>query len=134
MAAIGRQILEAQVVEILSDGRARVLDGDGQRIDCRCAQSIDLPWLRAALSVGPVDAEIRVGERGGSLWAIFAGREHASVKAERVEIVASASVELRCGESTVTLKKDGRVRVRGRDVLTRGSRVTRVQGHTIRLN
>src|SRR5438105_2626995 len=94
-AAIGRHVLEARVVEILSDGRARVLTGDGQRIDCRRAQSIDLPWLRAALAVGPVDAEISTGERGGSLWAIFAGPEHASVTPERVEIAASSSVEIR---------------------------------------
>ena len=129
-----RVVVEALIVELAGDGRARARTGDGRIIDCRCAQGIDVAWLRAALVVGPVDAEITIGARGGSLWAVFAGPEHAAVKPEHVSIAASASIDLRCGSSTVSLKRDGRVRVRGRDVITRGSRVARVQGHTVRLN
>jgi hypothetical protein len=34
----------------------------------------------------------------------------------------------------VALEKDGSLQVRGRDVLTRGSRSTRVSGGTVRIN
>jgi hypothetical protein len=81
-----------------------------------------------------VEAEATVGVRGGSLVAVFPGPEHAAVVVDRVAIAASESLELKCGESTITMKKDGRVRIRGRDVAARGTRVARLQGHTVRLN
>jgi hypothetical protein len=133
--AIGRRwVVEGRVVAVLPDGRARVEVASGEVIDCRCAQAIDVGWLRAALARGPVDAEASIGVRGGSLCAVFPGPEHASVVAERVALESSQSVEIKCGQSSITMKKDGRVRIRGRDVAARGARVARLQGHTVRLN
>ena len=122
------------MVELLPSGRARLEIAGRRVVECRCAHGIDLHWLRAALAVGPVEAEATLGERGGSLWAVFPGPEHAGVLSDTVVLSAAKSIELRCGRSTVSLKTDGQIRVRGRDVATRGSRVARLQGHTIRLN
>ena len=134
-APLGRRsVVEGQVVDLLPDGRARIKTTEGHTIDCRCAHAIDLGWLRAAVAIGPVDAEATVGGRGGSLWAVFPGPEHAEATSERVVVKATKSIELTCGQSTVTLKEDGRVRVRGRDVTARGSKVARLQGNTVRLN
>jgi hypothetical protein len=126
-------VIDGRVTRILPDGRAEV-EADNGLIKCRCAHGIDLGWLRSAVAVGPVDAEISIGARGGSLWAVFAGPEHRDVVPERVDLAASSGIRLSCGQSTVTLEHDGRVRVRGRDVTTRGSRVARVLGGTVRIN
>jgi hypothetical protein len=48
--------------------------------------------------------------------------------------VAKESVKISCGESTLDLDKQGTIRVRGREVTARGSRVTRLQGGSVRIN
>lgn len=135
--------VEVRTTRVVCDGRVEALGGnfavvttsDGRRIECRCAQAIDLRWLAAALRVGPVDAELSVGADGrGSVWAIFPGAEHADVVAPRLVLSAGESLELTCGSSSVTLDQTGKVRVRGRDVGARGSRVARLQGGTVRIN
>jgi len=58
--------------------------------------------------------------------------------ASRSRAVRPASTERRIVEGRITAlfadDKQGTVRLRGRDVTTRGSRVTPVQGGTVRIN
>jgi hypothetical protein len=130
-----RQVVEGHVVDVHKDGRARVITTGGRSIDCRCARAVDLDWLRAAVAVAPVEAEISIGDGGrGSLWAVFSGPSHAAVKPARLSLQASEAITLTCGPSSITLAQDGRVRVRGKDVGARGSRVARLQGGTVRVN
>lgn len=130
-----RRIVEGRVTEVLADGRARLVTAARQVVDCRCPQHINVDWLRAAVAVAPVEAEASVGAgRAGTLWCLLPGPEHRDVAPSRVDLVARDSVRIACGESTVSLSKEGTVRVRGKDVTTRGSRVARVQGGTVRIN
>jgi hypothetical protein len=62
------------------------------------------------------------------------GPEHQEVAPAHLDLIARDSLKIACGDSTVSLKKDGTVRVRGKEVTTRGSRVARVQGGTVRIN
>ena len=99
------------------------------------ALSISLAWLREAVAVAPIDAEASVGNaRAGTLWCLLPGPEHREVVPERLDLVARENVKIACGDSTVSLSKEGTVRVRGKDVTTRGSRVARLQGGTVRIN
>ncbi len=59
------------------------------------------------------------------LLAIFPGPEHERVVREEVTIEAKGRVRLVCGDSSISLEKEGRIQVRGKDVLTRGSRTAR---------
>jgi len=43
-------------------------------------------------------------------------------------------LELRCGDSQITLTKDGKVVIKGVDVTTRASRTCRVKGSTVNIN
>jgi hypothetical protein len=95
---------------------------------------VDLEWLRAALDVAPVDAECTVAPDGrASLIAIFPGSEHQGILPQRVQLSASEGVHIECGTAAVRLEKDGKVQVRGKNVITRGSRTNRVQGGSVRL-
>jgi hypothetical protein len=134
-SVIERHIVEGRVTEVLADGRARLVTASRRVFDCRCPQHVSVSWLRAALAVGPVDAEATVGNgRVGTLWCVLPGPEHRDVAPERLDLVARDSVKIACGDATVSLSKEGTVRVRGKDVTTRGSRVARVQGGTVRIN
>jgi hypothetical protein len=129
-----REVVEGQVIEMLTDGRARMRTLEGRTVECRLAAAIDAGWLRAALAFGPVEAEGSVGANGGSIWAVFPGAEHEKALTDRLNLAASQGIDLSCGKSTVTLTEDGRVRVRGRDVAARGTWVARLQGRTVRIN
>ena len=41
---------------------------------------------------------------------------------------------LRCGRATVTLREDGKIVIRGVDVLSRASRTNRIKGGSVQLN
>ena len=47
---------------------------------------------------------------------------------------ADSSLTLRCGKSSITLTRDGRIVVRGTNVVSRASGVNRIRGGTIKLN
>ena len=47
---------------------------------------------------------------------------------------ADSSLTLRCGQSSITLTRDGRVVIRGTNVVSRASGVNRIRGGTIKLN
>lgn len=119
----------------LDGSRAQVILGDGTIIHCRCAQGIDLQWLRPALAVAPVEAEGSwTGGDHGSVWAIFAGPEHVDVLADELQLTARNTVRISCGTASVKLSEDGRAQLRGREVVSRGLRVNRIEGAVVKIN
>lgn len=58
-----------------------------------------------------------------------------SVEAPPVIVVeARDSLELRCGESSITMDRAGRVRVKGTQVVSRSSGLQRIKGSTVEIN
>jgi hypothetical protein len=135
-SSAGRLLVEGKIVKVSPGGRAVLRMRDGRQVTCRCASTIDPSWLQEALAIGPIDAEgtFDPGAGSGSIWCIFPGPEHAEVAARTLSLAATERIALRCGKASVALEKDGSLEVRGRDVLTRGSRSTRLSGGTVRIN
>lgn len=52
----------------------------------------------------------------------------------RVEIAAQDEIVLRCGESSITLTRAGKILIRGAYVLSRSSGVNRIQGGSVEIN
>lgn len=52
----------------------------------------------------------------------------------KVVVEAAESLELRCGEASITLRADGKIQVRGVDVTTRARRTQRIRGGTVLIN
>jgi hypothetical protein len=131
-----RTVIEGRVIEVQRDDNVVFVTGAGQRLVCRCPQHVDPAWLRAALKLGAVAAEASVSSaaRLGTVWCLLPTPEQRKVVAESLSLAASCRVDIVCGKSQLQLRKDGTVRLRGRDVMTRGSRVARVLGGSVRLN
>lgn len=53
---------------------------------------------------------------------------------ERVLIEADREIELRCGKSSIVMTRDGKIRIRGADVLSRSSGGNRIKGGSVRIN
>jgi hypothetical protein len=58
----------------------------------------------------------------------------AEVDGERVEIVGNDEIVLRCGRASITLRRNGRVVIRGTYVETRASGVNRIRGGSVAIN
>lgn len=53
---------------------------------------------------------------------------------DHVTIEANESLSLKCGNSSIDLRKDGKLMVRGNDVLTRAKRTNRIKGGSVGIN
>lgn len=58
----------------------------------------------------------------------------ARVDGRRVEIVAADEIELKCGEASLVLRRNGRVVLRGVQVETRATGLNRIKGGTVAIN
>ena len=58
----------------------------------------------------------------------------AAVDGQRVEIEGKDEIVLRCGEASITLRRNGRVVIRGAYVETRSRGVNRIKGGSVQIN
>jgi len=65
---------------------------------------------------------------------LAAGQTEAAANGRRVEINAEEEIVLRCGESSITLTRAGKIVIRGAYVLSRSSGVNRIQGGSVEIN
>jgi hypothetical protein len=61
-------------------------------------------------------------------------KEPVTIDAETIVLTSDKEIVLRCGDASITLRKDGRVVVRGAYVETRASGVNRIKGGTVQIN
>ncbi len=71
---------------------------------------------------------------GKIISPLAAGETEAAADGRRVEIHAEEEIVLRCGESSLTLTKAGKIIIRGSYVLSRSSGVNRIQGGSVEIN
>ncbi|WP_224363361.1 DUF6484 domain-containing protein [Hyalangium versicolor] len=60
--------------------------------------------------------------------------EEALVDGERVVIRGQEEVVLECGKASITLRRDGKIVLRGADILTVASGVQRIKGGKVQIN
>jgi hypothetical protein len=56
------------------------------------------------------------------------------VDQERLVFEAHQEIELLCGASSIVLTRDGKIRIKGTDILTRASGGNRIKGGSVRIN
>jgi hypothetical protein len=137
-AAAGRAAL-ASVIELTEGGDVGVVvPGDPPlRLRCDVLRTADAPTL--TLSLG---ARVLVllpapgGERGTVLGVVApyeTPRPDESVPPE-LRLEAGERLEIRCGESALTMDAAGRVLVKGKDIVTRAKRTQKIRGGTVHIN
>lgn len=120
----------ARLVAISGDGTLLVEDAQGRREVC--------DWLAGPATVGsplaPDDA-VLVQPLGGDARAVVLGRIGAYTAApEHVTIRAAETLTLQCGDSSVDLRADGKLMIRGDDVLVRAKGTQRIRAGTVAIN
>lgn len=129
----------AKVVELLKSGEVRVqLDGDPPtRIACDVLQTGSEPGL--VLEVGSpvlVLTPATADESGcvlGGLGPYLPPKQHTGPPAE-VTLEASQNLTFKCGDSSMTLGRDGKILIKGVDIVTRASRTQKIKAGTVHIN
>ena len=118
------------------DGAALIhhlgLDDDDACVTASTAHALTLADLGAELAVvflgGDPDQPLVLGK-----LERFGGRTTRNAKRELV-LEAERKITLRCGRSSITLSRDGRIEIRGQHLLSRAASVNRIRGGVIQLN
>ena len=114
---------------------------DGGRLSVRDARGAAFlaDWLQG--QADPV--ELRPGDRllalfpSGETNPVVVGRVGPYVRStpsKRVQIESSETLSLRCGQSSLDLRADGKVMIRGEDVLVRARGTKRIKAGTVNIN
>ena len=120
----------AEITGIGSDGRAKVLApalGDTPLF----AQSL-VPV--SAASVGRLAVVTMMDDQPLILGLIQPPLPEVEADGEKLVLEARREVTLRCGKASIHLTADGRVTIRGTQVLSRSDGPNRVQGASVQLN
>lgn len=138
-AAAGRAAL-ASVIELTELGDVGVVvPGDPPlRLRCEVLRTADRPTLSLALGARVLVLLPGAGEERGVVLGTVAAYETprpvgAAVPRE-LTLEAKDRIELKCGESALTMDAAGRVLVKGKDIVTRAKRTQKIRGGTVHIN
>lgn len=109
-------------------GLARVALADGSAVPARSLVALH------PLDVGREVALGRAGEEALILGLVQPALRAVAADGAATVIEAREKLELRCGPASVTLFADGRVELRGTQLLSRAEGANRVQGGAVLLN
>jgi hypothetical protein len=124
---------QAVVTDVRADGliEVRPLDPDADRVLCELVLGPDgAPWLtpgiRVLVAPPPGDLE----------YATIIGRigRASQAKPREINLEAGEQITLRCGKGSVTLRADGKVIVKGVEIVSTAQRRNRVKGGSVDIN
>lgn len=151
------QIASAVVHDISADGVARViLNGETQA--CEASSVLRFPSAAAAseallgrtvlVLLNPPSEPVILGAVAQRLWdkpvADAPAEAHAKLPAgepvsvqvdkRRVDLEATDEIRLTCGKSSLVMRRDGTVIVRGVTITSRASQANKIRGATVSIN
>jgi hypothetical protein len=62
------------------------------------------------------------------------GVQATAASQDKLVLTAASAIELRCGDSLITLTKEGKITIRGVDVTNRAARACKIKGGTVSIN
>lgn len=130
------RVMRADIRSITSTGHVEVVpvDGSVQPFACDILESAFSRETR--LEPGDIVLVLSPGssDEPGCVLGRIATYQPAEKLAKRVVIEAADELTLKCGDCSLDLRKDGKLMIRGKDVLTRAKRTQRIKGGTVAIN
>jgi hypothetical protein len=120
----------AEITGIGPDGQAQVLIPTLGETPLFAASLVPV----VAASVGRLAAVTMMDGQPLILGLIQPPPSEVEVDGEKLVLEARREVTLRCGKASITMTADGRVTIRGTQVLSRSDGPNRVQGASVQLN
>ncbi len=135
MTAKGMEIIRGRIVNMGKDGKLTVKpDAGGMTIVCDFLRTSAGPLPRLFLGT-PVLCAAH-GTRGYVLGVVQPYLPQCEEKEDPTELILKAkdSIELTCGESVLSMDKNGKIVLRGASITTRASGQNKIKGTTISIN
>lgn len=140
--------LRGQLVAFEADGTLRVQVSSGVEFVCAWLETstnlgLELSLGDALLVLPPPSRSgggTRRGQSEGDQLAVVLGRvglyrtPQPAAPQPHVTIEATETLTLKCGDATVDLRKDGKLMIRGDDVLLRAKGTQRIKAGTVAIN
>lgn len=124
--------LRASLVSIGSDGALRVRFPNGVECLCDCLETAlaSQQGLAAGdrLLVMPASAD------GPAIVLGRIGKYRQDCPAAKLTLETTESLTLKCGDASIDLRADGKVMIRGDDVLVRAKGTNRIRAGTVSIN
>ena len=120
----------AEIIALTPDGRAEVRVPSLGETSLIAQSLVPVP----AASVGRLAAVTMMGDEPLILGLVQPPTPEVEADGERLVIEARREMTLRCGKASITMTADGRVTIRGTQVLSRSDGPNRVQGASVQLN
>ena len=135
-------IIRGSVIVVNADGTVAVDCGweESRRFQCDVLQTSQLP-----LSLAPGDTVLvwfpsDDRDYGVVLGRIGPGRDDDEPKNEQDEtpdhivIEAKKNLAFKCGQGSITIRGDGKILIKGKDLVSRAQRVNRIKGGSVSIN
>jgi hypothetical protein len=142
------------IVQLTEDGQAVVDFPDNSDGPIKARSVLTAPAL--AQSEGPVGLPVLLAFEDGDLSlpiilgvirttlypqtprpkALLAGpkQQYVAVDGKKIVLDGQEEVVLRCGQSSISLRKDGKIIIKGTDLTSRASRTNKIKGGAVKIN
>lgn len=137
-AGIGRGwIMRATITAVHQDGTIEVA-GEGAE-DERCVCDVLEPFVLPGTQLVPEDPVLvwrpqEEGGRGVVLGRIGKHRPEPTESPDELVLEAKKNLTLRCGDGSITIREDGKILIKGRDLVSHARRVNRIKGGSVAIN
>lgn len=135
-AAEAKPITRAEIFKVNPDGTILCKFEDDSLVRCEVLQTSDAPGPRLeaqdVVLVWLPDGDLEEGVILGRLGA----RRPAPAPEPPAELVIEATTQLtlKCGDGSITLRGDGKVLIKGKDLVSHAQRMNRIKGGGVAIN
>ena len=134
------RLLRGRVLECLADGVISVVPeaGGEAEVTCDCLQSPEgsVPRLTEGdlVLVWCPDDETGRGVVLGAIAHRASAPSGADTTPDELLIEAKHSLTLRVGAGSITIREDGKILIKGKDLVSHAQRVNRIKGGAVQIN
>lgn len=141
------KITRGHILAITREGKIIVQDEtEGFELSCDFLRTSTAPPPQLTLGDAVLYARDETGMRGYILGLIEkylpeTGNppdkfllDGKSKSLQEIKIEAEEKIELRCGQSSITMNKEGKVVIKGANLTSRASRINKIKGGAVRIN
>ena len=136
----GKQIVRGSVLVVRNDGTVLLVCKDEKpgELLCDVLQTSESPGLKLSpgdtvlvwLPENDEEHGVVLGLIGPSRAVVGEEKE----KPDEIVIEAKKNLTLKCGEGSITLRKDGKILIKGKDLVSQAKRMNRIKGGSVTIN
>jgi hypothetical protein len=126
-------ISRATVTEVLADGVVVALLGDETQV-CDVLDTVAALTPLAQGDAVLVWLPPTAPGRGVILGRVAAPARSGSAEPDELVLEAKKQLVLRCGAGSITIREDGRILIKGKDLVSHAQRLNRIKGGTVQIN